>query len=82
MVCRFKNNLFICYGVLSRNESLMYQNIDDRRSQLLIYGTVAERVSENDGEKFVLKIRDHTIQNNLKLRFTQRDMGMMAIYYC
>ena len=49
---------------------------------LFIYGTVAERVSENDGEKFVLKIQDHTIQNNLKLRFTQRDLGMMAIYYC
>ena len=48
---------------------------------LFIYGTVAEHVSENDGEKFVLKIRDHTIQNNLKLRFTQRDLGMMAIYY-
>ena len=48
---------------------------------LFIYGTVAERVSENGGEKFVLKIRDHTIQNNLQLRFTQRDMGMMAIYY-
>ena len=48
---------------------------------LFIYGTVAERVSENDGEKFILKIRDHTIQNNLKLRFTQRDLGMMAIYY-
>ena len=28
---------------------------------LFIYGTVAERVSENDGEK-ELKIRDHMIQ--------------------